>query len=52
MGESQRSEKNNMMNHTDGWMSGWLGGGMWIWSVIGVTVVVLLAVVIGRMSKK
>ena len=28
-----------------------LGGGLWFWSVIGVVVVVLLAVVIGRMSK-
>ena len=37
-----------MMNHTDGWM----GGGMWIWTVIGVAVVVLLVVVIGKLSKK
>jgi len=22
-----------MMNHTYGWMSGWAGGGMWIWAV-------------------
>ncbi len=34
-------------------MDGWLaGGGMWIWAVIGVAVVVLLVVVIGKMSKK
>jgi hypothetical protein len=37
-----------MMNHTDGWM----GGGMWIWTVIGVLVVVLLVVMINRLSKK
>jgi hypothetical protein len=37
-----------MMNYTDGWM----GGGMWFWPVIGVLVIVLLVVVIGRMSKK
>jgi uncharacterized membrane protein len=37
-----------MMNHTDGWM----GGGMWIWTVIGVLVVVLLVVVINKLSKK
>ncbi len=37
-----------MMNHTDGWM----GGGMWIWTVIGVLVVVLLVVVINNLSKK
>ena len=29
------------MNH-DGWMGGGMGGGMWIWTVIGVLVVVLL----------
>jgi uncharacterized membrane protein len=37
-----------MMNYTDGWM----GGGMWIWTVIGVLVVVLLVVVISNLSKK
>jgi len=37
-----------MMNHTDGWM----GGGMWIWTVIGVLVVVLLVVVIIKLTKK
>ena len=41
-----------MMNHTDGWMDGWRGGGMWLWTVIAVVVVVLLIVVIGKMSKK
>jgi uncharacterized membrane protein len=33
-------------------MSGWMGGGMWIWTVIGVLVVILLVVVINRQSKK
>ena len=42
----------NNMNHSDGWMSGWSGGGMWIWPVIGVAVVVLLVVVIINQSKK
>jgi uncharacterized membrane protein len=37
-----------MMNHADGWM----GGGMWIWTVIGVVVVVLLIVTINKLSKK
>jgi len=41
-----------MMNHTNGWMSGWAGGGVWLWAVIGVAVVVLLAVAIGKLSKK
>ena len=39
---------NHMMNYTDGWM----GGGMWIWTVIGVLAVVLLVVVISKLSKK
>jgi hypothetical protein len=40
-----------MMNQTGGWM-GWASGGMWIWTVIGVLVVVLLVVVISKQSKK
>ena len=41
-----------MMNHTDGWMGGWDGGGMWIWALFGLIVVGLLVVVINRLSKK
>jgi anti-sigma-K factor RskA len=41
-----------MMNNTKEWMSGWSGGGMWLWTVIGVAVVVLLAVVISKLAKK
>jgi uncharacterized membrane protein len=37
-----------MMNYTDGWM----GGGMGIWTVIGVLVVVLLVVVMTKRSQK
>jgi hypothetical protein len=33
-------------------MDGWMGGGMWIWTVIGVLVVVLLVVVITKLSNK
>jgi hypothetical protein len=29
-----------------------MGGGMWIWTVIGVVVVVLLVVMISKLSKK
>ena len=36
------------MNYSDGRM----GGGMWIWTVIGVLVVVLLVVAINKQSKK
>ena len=40
-----------MMNHADGWMGGWTGGGMWFWTVIGILVGVLLFFVI-KLSKK
>jgi hypothetical protein len=33
-------------------MNGWMGGGMWIWTVLGIVIVVLLAFVIGKLSKK
>ena len=36
----------------NGWMNGWAGGAMWIWAVIGVLVVALLVVVIGKLAKK
>lgn len=36
------------MNHTNGWM----GGGMWLWTVIGALVVVLLVVLINKLSNK
>jgi hypothetical protein len=47
--EQKRKNQNmNNMNHTDGWM----GGGMWLWTVIGVVVVVLLVSVISKLSRK
>ena len=33
-------------------MNGWMGGGMWVYPVIGVLVVVLLVVAINKMSQK
>jgi len=33
-------------------MHGWMGGGMWFWTVIAVLVVVLLVVGINKLSKK
>jgi len=41
-----------MMSHADGWMNGWMGGGVWIWGVIGVLVIVLLVVAITKLSNK
>ncbi len=41
-----------MMNDAGGWMNGWGGGGMWVWTTIGLLVVVMLAVMIGKMSSK
>ncbi len=37
-----------MMSHAYGWM----GEGMWIWTVTAVLVVVLLVVVINKVSNK
>lgn len=37
------------MDHSTGWMG---GGGMWIWSLIGVLLVVLVVIAIGKLSKK
>jgi uncharacterized membrane protein len=33
-------------------MDGRMGGGMWIWTVIGVAVVVLLVVAVTKLSKR
>ena len=41
-----------MMDQSTGHMSGWLGGGMWFWTVIGVLLIVLVVVAIIRISKK
>ena len=48
MPRSQRNESAFMMNHAYGWM----GGEMWIWTVIGVLVVVLLVVAINKTAQK
>jgi uncharacterized membrane protein len=45
----------SFMNRMNEWMNGtngWVGGGMWIWTVAGVLVVVLLVVLINKMSRK
>jgi hypothetical protein len=55
VGRPQRNERGVMVNQTGGWMGGWMGdwasGGMWLWTVIGVLVVVLLIIVIVKLSK-
>ena len=51
-GCSQRNERSFMMNHGDGWMGGWAGGGMWLWTVIGVLAVALLVVAVTKLPKK
>ena len=33
-------------------MNGWSGGGMWLWTVLGLVIVALLVVVISKVSKK
>jgi hypothetical protein len=40
-----------MMNQTGGWMYGWSDGGMWMWP-IAILIVVLLVVLIARRSRK
>jgi uncharacterized membrane protein len=41
-----------MMDYANGWMHGSMGGGMWIWSLVGVVVVIVLFVVILKQRKK
>jgi hypothetical protein len=41
-----------MMNRGDGLMNGWMGGGMWLWTVIGILLIVFLVVAINKLSKK
>lgn len=33
-------------------MSGWMGGGMWTWTVIAILLIVVLVVVLSRQSRK
>jgi uncharacterized membrane protein len=49
---AQPAQGHGMHDTDGGWMGGWAGGGMWLWTVIGVLVVVLLVVVIGKRSKE
>ena len=49
---AQPAQGHGMHDTDGGWMGGWAGGGMWLWTVIAVLVVVLLVVVIVKLSKK
>jgi uncharacterized membrane protein len=42
----------DVMHHANGWMTGVSGGGMWIWTIVGVLLVVVLVIVIRKISKK
>jgi uncharacterized membrane protein len=44
----QHNGRDFMMNNSHGWM----GGGMWVWTLICVLVVVLLVVMINKVSTK
>ena len=46
-----QTDKGNVINHTNGGMSGWTSGWMWIWTVVGVLVVVLLESLPSRCSR-
>jgi uncharacterized membrane protein len=41
-----------MMDQSAGHMYGWLGGGMWLWTVIGVLAIVLVIVMFSRTFRK
>lgn len=41
-----------MMDQASGHMNGWLGGGIWLWTVIGLVVVILLVFMISRSLRK
>lgn len=40
-----------MMNHADGWMAGGMAGEIWIWTVIGLLIGILLYVMIKLLKK-
>jgi uncharacterized integral membrane protein len=52
VGPERLNERSFVMKHPDGWMNRWLGGGMWAWTMVGILLVILLAVLIGRATRK
>jgi len=41
-----------MMNQGNGWMNWWVGPEMWVWTVLGVILLVLLAIAVIKLIKK
>ena len=41
-----------MMNQTSGSMNGWMGGDMWLWTAVGILLVIFLVMAINKLSKK
>jgi hypothetical protein len=41
-----------MLNHAARLMSSWMGGGIWLWAVVGIVLLVLLVVMIIPPRKK
>jgi uncharacterized integral membrane protein len=41
-----------MMNDTGRLMSSWMGGGIWLWALVGIILLVLLAVLIMGLPRK
>ncbi len=50
--QQQSNWSESMMNQHNGPMTGWMGGGMWIWAAIGTLLVVLLVLAITKISRK
>ncbi|MEO6594739.1 MAG: hypothetical protein ABIP94_08300 [Planctomycetota bacterium] len=40
------------MNHSDGWMDGWMGGGPWIWLVVGLLLGGLVIALLRKRSRE
>ncbi len=41
-----------MPHHAGGWMTGWGGAELWVWAIIGAVVVILLAVIVNKITRK
>jgi hypothetical protein len=51
-GWAVRNKRRFMMNHAGRLMSSWMGGGVWLWAVVGIVLLVLLVVMIIPPRKK